>query len=440
MNPRRATLQTLLASLALSCAIAQANVQPQFPDADASDPVVMGWMLGTPPAPEKTVRFDNFLQFPQMRWSFSHVRELLPTVQVSRGTGEVSPLPRAERTDIDALEFTPLGGDRPMTWEQSLKANYTDGILVLHRGRVVYERYFGALTGQGQHIAMSVTKSFIGTLGAMLVAEGRIDPQAKVSQYVPELKDSGFGDATLRQVMDMTVGVRYSENYADPKAEIWEYVRAGHMLPRPAGYNGATSVTEYLAKLPKEGEHGQGFAYKTVNTDVLSWVIQRVTGKPIAVNLQERIWSKLGAEQDAYLIADEVGTAFAGGGFNTSLRDLARFGEMMRLDGKFNGQQIVPKNVVADIRGGGSQADFAKAGIKLLPNWSYRDMWWVSHNDHGVYLARGIHGQGIYVDPKAEMVIVRYASHPLASGAHFDPTTLPAYRAVAEHLMATSNR
>ncbi|MCY1371898.1 6-aminohexanoate-dimer hydrolase [compost metagenome] len=197
-------------------------------------------------------------------------------------------------------------------------------------------------------------------------------------------------------------------------------------------------MTEYLAKLPKEGEHGQGFAYKTVNTDVLSWVIQRVTGKPIAVNLQERIWSKLGAEQDAYLIADEVGTAFAGGGFNTSLRDLARFGEMMRLDGKFNGQQIVPKSVVADIRGGGSQADFAKAGIKLLPNWSYRDMWWVSHNDHGVYLARGVHGQGIYVDPKAEMVIVRYASHPLASGAHFDPTTLPAYQAVAEHLMATS--
>ncbi|MCY1551962.1 hypothetical protein D9M68_883280 [compost metagenome] len=111
---------------------------------------------------------------------------------------------------------------------------------------------------------------------------------------------------------------------------------------------------------------------------------------------------------------------------------------MMRLDGKFNGQQIVPKSVVADIRRGGSQEDFAKAGMKLLPNWSYRDMWWVSHNDHGAYLARGVHGQGIYVDPKAEMVIVRYASHPLAGSSNFDPTTLPAYQAVAEHLMATS--
>ncbi|MCK3840525.1 MULTISPECIES: serine hydrolase [Pseudomonas] len=438
MQVKKDALQTLLGSATLSCSQAQADVQPQFLSADASDPQVIGWMQGSPPAPEKVVGFSSILQFPQTRWSFSHLRELLPSVQVARGKGAASPLPRAEREDIDALVFTPLGSDRTMTWEQSLKANYTDGILVLHRGQVVYERYFGALTDQGQHIAMSVTKSFIGTLGAMLVEEGSIDPQAKVSHYVLELKDSAFGDATVRQVMDMTVGVRYSEDYADPKAEIWEYLRAAHMTPRPEGYAGATTVTEYLMKLRKEGEHGQAFAYKTVNTDVLSWVIQRATGKPIAVNLQERIWSKLGAEQDAYLIVDEVGTAFTGGGFNTSLRDLARFSEMMRLGGKFNGQQIVPKSVIADIRGGASQQDFAKAGYELLPNWSYRDMWWVSHDTHGVYSARGLHGQSMYIDPKAKMVIVRYASHPLARSLNFDPTTLPAYRAVANHLMANS--
>ena len=213
-------LQTLPGS-----AIAQSDVQPQFLSADASDPQVIGWMQGSPPVPEKVVRFSNILQFPQTRWSFSHLRELLPSVQVARGKGAASPLPRAERGDIDALVFTLLGSDRTMTWEQSLKANYTDGILVLHRGQVVYERYFGALTDQGQHIAMSVTKSFIGTLAAMLVEEGSIDPQAKVSHYVLELRDSAFGDATVRQVMDMTVGVRYSEDYADPKAEIWEYLR-----------------------------------------------------------------------------------------------------------------------------------------------------------------------------------------------------------------------
>ncbi|MBN1079783.1 serine hydrolase [Pseudomonas sp. 1079] len=431
-------LQTLLDSATSSGVLVQADGQPRFLSADGSNPQVIGWMQGSPPVPGKVVRFSDILQFPQTRWSFSHLRELLPSVQVARGKGAVSPLPRAERGDIDALVFTPLGSDRTMTWEQSLKANYTDGILVLHRGQVVYERYFGALTDQGQHIAMSVTKSFIGTLGAMLVEEGSIDPQAKVSHYVQELKDSAFGDATVRQVMDMTVGVRYSEDYVDPKAEIWEYFRAAHMIPRPEGYAGATSVTEYLMKLSKEGEHGQAFAYKTVNTEVLSWVIQRATGKSVAFNLQERIWSKLGAEQDAYLIVDEVGTAITGGGFNTSLRDLARFGEMMRLGGKFNGQQIVPKSVIADIRVGASQQDFAKAGYELLPNWSYRGMWWVSHDTHGVYSARGLHGQCLYIDPKAKMVIVRYASHPLPSSSNFDPTTLPAYRAVANYLMSNS--
>lgn len=116
---------------------------------------------------------------------------------------------------------------------------------------------------------------------------------------------------------------------------------------------------------------------------------------------------------------------------------MARFGEAMRLNGRFNGQQIIPEAVVADIRGSGKQDDFAKAGYKTLPGWSYRDMWWVAHDDHGVFTARGIHGQTIYIDPKAEMVIARFASFPVAANAVIDPTSLPAYRAVADLLMLT---
>ena len=277
----------------------------------------------------------------------------------------------------------------------------------------------------------------VGTLGATLVEEGVLDPQAAVTQYVPELKDSGFGNATVRQVLDMTTGIQYSENYADPKAEIWEYVRAGHILPRPPGYSGATSLYAFLQKVKPQGQHGQAFAYKTVNSDVLAWIIQRASGQSVAELLRTRIWNKLGAEQNAYLLVDEVGTGFAGGGFNAGLRDMARFGETMRLNGRFNGQQIIPEAVVADIRKGASQADFAKAGYQTLPNWSYRDMWWVSHNAHGVFAARGIHGQTIYVDPKAEMVIARFASFPLAANGVIDPTSLPAYEAVANMLLGT---
>ncbi len=166
----------------------------------------------------------------------------------------------------------------------------------------------------------------------------------------------------------------------------------------------------------------------------LGWIIARATGRNVAQLLSERIWSRLGAEQDAYFTVDSIGTPFAGGGLNTGLRDLARFGEMLRNDGQFNGQQIVPKAVVDDLRRGGDKQAFAQAGYDLLKGWSYRSMWWVTNKEGGAFMARGVHGQRIYVDPKAEMVIVRYASHPVASNSANDPVTLPAFDALAQHL------
>jgi CubicO group peptidase (beta-lactamase class C family) len=335
------------------------------------------------------------------------------------------------------VTFKPIGRDGTMTWAQSLDANYTDGIVILHRGRIVYERYFGALTPERQHLAFSVTKSFVATVAATLIDEGLIDAGRTVASYVPELAKSGFGDATIRQLLDMTTGLAYSEDYNDPKSPIWDMTRAGGFRARPSGYQGPQSFLEYLATVAKLGEHGTVFVYKTVNTDALAAVMRRVTGKSLSALLQERIFGRLGAEQDAYFTVDSTGAEFAGGGLNLTLRDLARFGEMMRQKGRFNGQQIVPQRVVDDIERGASREQFAPAGYATLPGWSYHDMWWVSHNDHGAYTARGIHGQGVYIDPVAEMVIARFASHPLAGNVNLDPTSLPAYAAVAELLMAS---
>ena len=420
------------------CASAAAADASNFPDAAASDPARLGWMVGAPPPADRTLRFDDgsYFQFPALRWSVSHFRQLMPTINVSRGLSAPLALPRALRNDIDDVRFTPINGKQTMSWKESLAANYTDGIVVLHQGRIVYERYFGVLQADGQHGAMSVTKSVVGTLGAMLVAEGRIDANKKVADYVPELAQSAFGNATLRQVLDMTTGLKYSEDYADPNAEVWAHAQAGSPLPKPKDYSGPRSYYEFLQTVQPQGRHGEAFGYKTVNTDVLGWVIARVTGRNVAELLSERIWRRLGAEQDAYFTVDSIGTPFAGGGLNTGLRDLARFGEMLRNNGRFNGQQIVPKAVVDDIRRGGDKEAFAKANYSLLPGWSYRNMWWVTHNEDGAYTARGVHGQTIYIDPKAEMVIVRYASNPVAGNAANDPTSLPAYHALAQHLLA----
>lgn len=435
-RPRFLALIALLPCLAHGAALA-APSSPTYPDADASDPAKLGWMVGSPPPPDRILRFDDgsYFRFPAMRWSVSNFRQLMPTVNVSRGLAAPTPLPRAMRDDIDDVVFQPLGSNRTMTWQDSLKANYTDGIVVLHKGRIVYERYFGVLGPQGQHGAMSVTKSFIGTLAAMLAVDGTLDPSRKVAEYVPELATSAFGDATVRQLMDMTTGIRFSEDYADPNADVWAHAAAGNPLPKPKDYAGPRSYYEFLQTVRPEGRHGTAFHYRTANTDALGWVLARASGKTVSQLLSDRIWSRLGAEQDAYMTVDSTGTPFAGGGLNTGLRDLARFGEMIRNNGVFNGRRILPAAAVADIRRGGDPADFAQAGYTLLAGWTYRDMWWITHNAHGAFAARGVHGQAIYIDPKAEMVIARFASHPVASNAANDPTSLPAYHALALHLM-----
>lgn len=426
----------LAMAVALSPSISHAQ-EGNVLSAQESDPVKLGWMVGSPPPADKIIRFTDpdYFSFPKMRWTVCHFRQLMPTVNVSRGLGAPLPFERKIDETIDAVRFTPLGGGSEMTWEQSLAANYTDGIVVLHDGKIVYERHFGCLDEAGQHGAMSVTKSFTGLLGEMLVAEGKLDENAKVASVVPELAKSAFGDATIKQVLEMTTGLRYSEDYADPDADVWIYSAAGNPLPKPEGYTGPRSYFEYLQTVRKEGEHGSAFGYKTINTDALGWIITRVTGKSVAQLLSDRIWSRMGAEQDAYYTVDSTGTPFAGGGLNAGLRDMARIGQILLDDGVINGQRLVPATAIARIRAGGDKAAFEQAGYGLLKGWSYRGMWWITHNDHGAYMARGVHGQALYIDPKARVVIARFSSHPTAGNAANDPTSLPAYEAVAKHLM-----
>ncbi|MCC8964935.1 serine hydrolase [Bradyrhizobium sp. Pear76] len=416
--------------------VAAAANQQQNPTAAESDPKELGWMQGFPPPQDKRITFHDgsFRSFPELRWAWSNIRQLVPTVNVWRGAGPASVLPREDH-DIGASASVTMDG-RPQTFARMLEDSYADGIAVLHRGKLIYERYFGGLKPHKPHIAMSVTKSFTGTLAGMLVVEGKIDPQAPVTNYVPELKESAFGDARVHEVMDMTTGLKYTEVYTDKNSDVWGLRRANGMAPIPAGYEGATNIFDFLCAQQKQGEHGKAFAYKTVNTDVLAFIVRRASGMTLSDLLSERIWAPMGAEEDAHYHVDRIGTESGGGGLSTTLRDLARFGETIRNHGRFNGRQIVPSSVVEDVARGGDPEKFKPAGYTTLPGASYRNQWWVTHNEHGAYMARGVHGQGIYIDPKAEMVIARYASHHAAGNAANDPVTLPAYMALAKDLMA----
>ena len=406
-------------------------------DAHTSDPTVMGWMEGLPPPADKRLHWAqaDHMRFPMHRYAYSHMREFLPTARVSRGAGPVWELPAALRDDLDAVRFTTMDDGRELTWEQSLSVNFTDAILVMHQGVIVYERHFGVTRSDTPHIAFSVTKSFVGTLAEMLINEGQLDPAAPMADLIPELGGSGFADATLRQVLDMTTALDFSEEYTDPNSGIGAMSSALGLTPRAPGYGGPADVYAFLPSIGQAGTHGEVFSYRTCNTEVLGWLVARTEGKRLDQVLSERIWVPLGMEQDADFLTDSSGMPFAGGGLNPVLRDMARFGEAMRLNGHGNGCQAVPAAVVETIRAGGSKAAFAPAGYVHLQDGSYKSQWWIMPGNHSAFSARGIHGQAIYVDPVAEVTIARFGSHPIAANAAFDPSSLPAFRAIAEHLL-----
>ncbi|QCZ95124.1 serine hydrolase [Salinimonas iocasae] len=408
----------------------------QLPDAKASNPEKLQWMQGFPPEPERLITQpqSNFFSFPKLRWSVCHIRELMPTKQVSRGIVGPGLWQSRLAPDIDKITFNAGDSKEQLTWRQSLARNYTDGILVLHKGVIVYEQYFGCMRRDGKHAAMSMTKSLIGLLAEILIAEGTLDDRQLVKSIIPELADSGFGDATIRQVMDMTTAVDFNEDYSDPGADIWQYSVATDPFASPSDGQ-PVGYFAYLKGVKKQGIHGKAFGYRTVNTDVLGWVIARKTGKDVASLLSDKIWQHIDAEQDAYMTVDRLGTPFAGGGLSAGLRDLGRLGQLLLDDGKYKNKQIIPAATIASIEQGGDKAAFAKAGYLTLAGGSYRSMWWLLHNKNNAYAARGVHGQTLYIDPVAQMVIVRFASFPHAKNHYIDPTSLPAYEALADYLL-----
>src|SRR3954451_312642 len=252
MKTREAGLLMTLMSALIHCSLAAGqNSLQAFPDAKQSDPQANRIMQGFPPPPDKMVRFGDgsASKFPGTRWSFNHLRELMPNADVLRGEGPVAMLPREER-DLGTVKFTTMDG-APMNFDEALQKTYADGIVVLHKGKIVYERYFGADAPHRPHAAFSLTKSFVGTLATMLIIEGKLDPTALVTKYVPELQSSAYGHVTVRQAMDMLVHATYSENGADPIDLLWNYRRPRGSIAELTDYTAQPAYYDFFVALQK---------------------------------------------------------------------------------------------------------------------------------------------------------------------------------------------
>lgn len=406
-----------------------ANAQ-QLPPPDSVQIDQLGFMAGFPPAPDKIINSANKGKYPQLRWVMQHARELGPTRDIRRGQTPVWNLPAAPK-DLDGVVFADTRGGK-ITIAEWQKSTYTDALVVLHKGRLVYERYYNKGAAENPHLLFSVTKSFTGLMAAQLVQEGKIDPSALVTKYVPELAGSAWEDMTVRQVLDMTGSVRFREVYTDPSTEIFTYMFASAMAPAPPGYTGPRTIYDFLKTLKKgEAEHGAGFVYRTVHSEVLGWIVSRVTGKHFADLLSENIWQKLGMEEDAYVAIDPVGTPWQGSGLCATARDLARFGEVLRRGGEVNGTRIFAPEVLSDLRKGGDREKFKASGMAFRPGYSYHNQWWILHNADGAFEASGVHGQMIHINPAAEMVVVKLSSHPVAGAGFTHALTLRAWEALA---------
>ena len=430
-------LVSLAATAAALCMASASHAQaPQLPPPDATQPAALQLMQGFPPPPDKIVRLANILKYPNVRWAAQHLRELGPTATIWRGAGAPSALPAAARQLPDTLAFADDKG-ATTTLADWQKATYTDGLLVLHQGRVVYERYHTGLQPQQPHVLWSMSKSLVGLLVTELIKEGAIDASARIPRYLPELATSAWADATVQQALDMTTGVQYAEDFADTGSGIFQYLAATGLQPARPGSNVAKSTAEYLPTVQKEGEHGTAFAYKSVDTEVLGWLLQRVTGKSYATLLSERIWSKLGAQEDAYVFADANGGQVTSVGVNATLRDLGRLGEMLRANGRFNGQQIVSPATIAELRKGADPAQFSKApGTAMRAGYSYHNQWWVPHDADGTLEAKGLMGQHIHINPAAELVVVKLSTHPVPNTAFTHALDRQAFAALARAVRA----
>ena len=393
-------------SLTLANSIAIAEDRPQT----AAE---MGIMQGSPP--KRLIDMSKWDKGPDNLWAFQHISEIIPTGNISRGSGPVARLEHAPQ-DLSGLGFkTPDG--KQMTVRKMLETTYTDGFIVLHEGRVVFEKYYNGMTPQTRHLLMSVSKSVTGTSAGILVNDGRLNPTAKVVDYVPELKNSpGFAEATVREVLDMTTSIVFSEDYADPKAEVvsHEVATAWRGPKSKLAQEGLYAFSQTIKK--DKRAHGEKFHYASINTDVLGWLIERASKQRFIEIMRDAIWSKLGAEHDAQISVDYKGSAVANGGFVITLRDLARFSQMVLDDGRYNDRQIVPSGWIDDIRFNGKNSAWKPTSYsKIWPDGFYRNQWYVTKDDHGSFFAVGVNGQHIWINPKTRVVMVKYSSLPISA-------------------------
>jgi hypothetical protein len=388
-------------------------------------------MQGFPPAPGAQVTLANWRTAPFNRWAYQHVRELVPSADIANDPAAVRALPLAP-IDLSGIRIPDNSAELPFS--AFLEKTDTDALVVLHRGRLVYEHYANGMTAQTPHILMSVSKSVLGLLIGILAGRGELNPDAAVTAYVPEVAGTAYEGARLRDLLDMRAGVLFDEDYLAVSGPIIEYRKATNWEPLGPGETPSDLRSFYATLTARDGEHGRPFHYISINTDLLGWCIERATGRRYADLVSELLWRPMGAGRPAYITIDRLGAPRCAGGFCCTARDLARLG-LLFAEG---GQDVVPQGWLDDIvTGGDAQAwaqSIASENYPGLP-MRYRLQWYVLERPSPMVFAIGVFGQSLYVDRKNELVVAKFSCQPLPVDQEKKMLTIRAAEAVRDFLV-----
>jgi CubicO group peptidase (beta-lactamase class C family) len=381
-------------------------------------------MNGFPPPPESLVTLANWRKPPFNRWAFNHVRELIPSAGVRRN---LSPGPALEKAPRELSDFKVVEKGRSLDLRTWLAETHTDSMVVLKGGKLAFEYYAPGQDAETPHIWMSVSKSVLGLIAGILVGRGQLKLDDPIAKVIPELKHSAFAAATVRDALDMRVGVKFDEDYHATEGAIIAYRKSHLWDPIPVGEAPTDMRTFFSTFRDRDGEHSDRFHYVSPNTDLLGWVLERVSGLRFADLISETLWKPLQAEGEAYITVDRFGAPRCAGGFCAVPRDMARVARLFVTGGSNGNVQVVPSDWIDDIINKGDADAWRRGDFNELFDGApmhYRSKWYVLRGDRPLIYGVGVFGQNVFVDPAADLVIAKCSSQPLPLDKGFIQTTL----------------
>ncbi len=358
-----------------------------------------------------STNITNWRQGAHSSWAFQHVREILPTAAIP-GAAKSPMSPSESNLDMGDLKLSGPKGNWNI--DELHQQSFTDSFLVLHKGQVVHRWHASHVEASLPHIVFSVSKSITATVCGILQSRGVIDSNARVTDYLPDAKNSVYADCTVQHVLDMSVAINFDENYAEPEGDYLNYRKASGWNAVDQN-NPGPDLESYLYTLQKLDEpHGEVFRYRSPNSDLLGLIVERAAKKPFASVVSDLLWKPMGAQSEGYVSLDRAGMARSAGGICTTSDDLARLGQLILDKGRaLDGTQVLSEEWINDTWNNGNHSAWEKGGSAyMLPQGRYRNKWYQSGDDENAMWALGIHGQFLYINPNRSVVIVKQSCQP----------------------------